>query len=121
MSSHRNKRQRRQVSEVPMLVERIQKTEQQDQDNGSRKTYEEANWAKLSPVFRATHNRLRQARGLPTIPPPAIDLYMPPKQPILRPFDPSDKEVQVAIANAKFFDGGGAIMGGGHEGFTIKK
>jgi hypothetical protein len=45
---------------------------------GAGKTYEEANWDKLSPKFRAAHNRLRQARGLPPIPPPKVDNYKPP-------------------------------------------
>jgi hypothetical protein len=40
-------------------------------------TYEEANWAKLSPAFRAAHNRLRRSRGLPSIPEPKICLYRP--------------------------------------------
>lgn len=116
------RRKRRAVTEVPMLVERLQKTEQGQDDHtqsGNRLSYEEANWAKLSPTFRLAHNRLRQAKGLPTIPPPVVDLYVKPKQPIIRPFDVSDKEVQVTIANAKFFDSGGMIMGGGNEGFSI--
>jgi hypothetical protein len=118
------RRHRRQLTEVPLLVERLQKTEQGHHDqsqSGERLSYEEANWAKLSPTFRLAHNRLRQAKGLPTIPPPLVDLYVAPKRSVIRPFDASDKEVQVAIANARFFDGGGAMMGGGHEGFTIKK
>lgn len=122
MSSKHNRRKRRATSEVPLLVERLQRTEQGDQSqtqSGERLSYEEANWAKLSPVFRQTHNRLRQAKGLPTIPPPAIDLYVAPRQPVIRPFDASDKEVAVAIANARFFDGGGMLMGGGNEGFSI--
>jgi hypothetical protein len=117
------RKRRRQVTEVPLLVERLQKTEQgstdQTQSGTDRVSYEEANWARLSPTFRATHNRLRQARGLPTIPPPLVDLYVAPKQPVIRPFDPTDKEVVAAITNAKFFDGGGMMMGGGKEGFTI--
>lgn len=116
------RRKRRSVTEIPMLVERLQKTEQGQDDHtqsGNRLSYEEANWAKLSPAFRLAHNRLRQAKGLPTIPPPVVDLYVKPKQPLIRPFDASDKEVQVTIANARFFDGGGMIMGGGNEGFSV--
>lgn len=108
---------RRAITEVPMLVERLQKTEQRH-DNSSGLTYEEANWAKLSPLFRQSHNKLRQARGLPAIPSPLVDLYVAPPQPILRPFDATDKEVIAAISKAKFFDGG-RMMGGGDEGFTI--
>src|SRR4029077_9154851 len=44
------------------------------------RSYEEANWARLSPTFRTVHNRLRQLRGMPTIPPPEIDLYVPPER-----------------------------------------
>jgi hypothetical protein len=114
MSSKHNRRKRRQLSEVPVLVERLQKTEQGFED-GPRKTYEEANWARLSPVFRAAHNRLRQARGLPTIPPPAVDLYVKPQAPLIKPFDPTDKEF--VKATREFL--GGSLMGGGREGFSI--
>jgi hypothetical protein len=116
------KRKRRQLNEIPLLVERYQQTEQgHDQmPNGERLTYEEANWAKLSPTFRLAHNRLRQTRGLPTIPPPLVDLYVKPRQPLIRPFDPSDKEVQLALAQARMFDGPMPMVRG-NEGFTIKK
>ena len=123
MSSKSQRRKRRQLTEVPVLVERLSKTEQGSSDvtqsGEHRLSYEEANWAKLSPAFRQAHNRLRQAKGLPTIPPPAIDLYVKPKAPLIRPFDVSDKEAQAAISQAKMFDGGGMIMGGGNEGFSI--
>lgn len=46
---------------------------------GAGKTYEEANWARLSPTFRAAHNRLREERGLPPIPPPVVNLYVAPE------------------------------------------
>lgn len=114
MSSHHNRRKRRQAHEVPVLIERIQKTEQ-GHEGGPRKTYEEANWPKLSPKFRAAHNRLRQARGLPTIPPPAVDLYVAPPKPLIKPFDPSDREF--VAATREFL--GGTVMGGGEEGFSI--
>ncbi len=107
-------RKRRQLSEPPVLVERIQKAEQGYQ-NGSRLTYEEANWAKLSPKFRKAHNRLRQARGLSTIPPPKVDLYVAPKKSMIKPFDPTDKEF---VSSVREFMGG-TMMGGGLEGFTI--
>lgn len=114
MSSKHNRRKRRQISEVPVLIERIQKTEQGFQGD-YRKTYEEAHWAKLSPMFRAAHNRLRQARGLPTIAPPVIDMYIAPQKPIIKPFNPNDPEF--IAATREFF--GGTLMGGGLEGFTI--
>ena len=56
-------------------------------------------WAKLSPLFRAAHNRLRQARGLPSIPPPKVDCYKQPRGSV-RPVDPDDPE---AIATATDF------------------
>lgn len=102
------------VNEVPVLVERIR--QEQSVENNEGKSYEEANWAKLSPVFRAAHNRLRQARGLDTIPPPKVDLYKPPSR-VLRPFDPNDREF---IAASREFLGGSLMMPGG-EGFEIKK
>jgi hypothetical protein len=40
----------------------------------------EANWATLSPAFRAAHNQLRQARGQLPIPPPKVDLYVAPSK-----------------------------------------
>lgn len=114
MSSHHSRRKRRQVKDTPLLVERVQKTEQGYQD-GPRKTYEEANWARLSPTFRAAHNRLRQARGLPTLPPPAVDLYVAPQRPLIRTFDPTDKEFVAATREYL----GSTLMGGGVEGFSI--
>lgn len=45
---------------------------------GPWKTYEEANWDKLSPASRDAHNRLRQARGLRPLRPPKVDNYKPP-------------------------------------------
>lgn len=83
--------------------------------NGVRLTYEEANWAKLSPQFRAAHNRLRQARGMQTLPPPAVDLYVPPKAPAIKPFDPADREF---VSSVREFLGP-TMMGGGLEGFTV--
>lgn len=118
MSSHHNKRKRRQRHEVPVLVERLQKTEQGHHDQtqtGERLTYEEAKWPYLSPKFREAHNRLRQARGLPTLPPPAIDLYVAPPKPLIRQFDPADKEF--VRATREFL--GPTLMGGGNEGFLI--
>jgi hypothetical protein len=77
--------------------------------------YEEANWAHLSPAFRAAHNRLRATRGLSPIPEPAIDLYIPPPA-LIRPFDPGDREV---VAAARGFMGPTLLGERGAEGFTI--
>jgi hypothetical protein len=99
--------------EIPLLVARLAKQHQQ-----SGASYEEANWAKLSPAFRTAHNRLRQTRGLPTLPPPAVDLYVPP-QARVRKFDPSDPEF---VAEAKNWIRGEATMlprARGDEGYTI--
>jgi hypothetical protein len=65
--------------------------------NPNRRSYEEANWAKLSSLFRAAHNRLRRARGEPSIPEPKVDLYVPPQAtsaPL--PFNPADPEAIAA-------------------------
>ena len=43
--------------------------------------YVKANWATLSPAFRAAHNRNLLARDMQPIPEPVIDLYKPPKKP----------------------------------------
>ena len=40
--------------------------------------YITANWPRLSPAFRTAHNRLREVKGLPTIPSPDVDLYVRP-------------------------------------------
>jgi hypothetical protein len=58
------------------------------------KSYEEANWAKLSPAFRQAHNWLLILQGEPPLPPPAIDLYVPPKAAEkTKQFDPADPEL----------------------------
>lgn len=95
---NRNKMNLRPVGDVPLLVERVQ---QVDSATDGR-SYEEANWARLSPAFRAAHNRLRQAKGLPTIPPPRIDLYVAPQRPRIDRFDPTNREF---VASAREFLG----------------
>jgi hypothetical protein len=99
--------------EYPVAVERMRvEYEQHGQ------TYEEANWAKLSPAFREAHNKLRAIRGIPPIPPPAIDLYRPPA---IRRADPKELEMlrrEQQAAKAQFL-GERRIMGGGREGFTM--
>jgi hypothetical protein len=57
--------------------------------------FEASYWATLSPLFRAAHNRLRQARGLLPIPEPKVDRYKPP-QGSMRPIDPADPEADAA-------------------------
>jgi hypothetical protein len=80
------------------------------------KSYEEANWATLSPTYRAAHNRLRQRRGQSPIPDPQVDLYKP-RPPAMRPFNPNDRE---ALAAGRGFEGTSLMgMRGGDEGFTI--
>lgn len=80
-------------------------------------SYETDNWPKLSPAFRAAHNRLRVTKGMALIPEPKIDMYVPPRGPAPKPFDPGNPEF---IAAAREFNGGympGAFAQG--EGFTI--
>lgn len=116
---NRNRNKLRPSDATPLLVERVQRIEQGAEDHSqsgdNRKSYEEARWAYLSPEFRAAHNRRLQAKGLPTIPPPAVDMYVKPNAPALRPFDPTDKEF--VAATREFL--GASMMGGGNEGFTI--
>jgi hypothetical protein len=67
------------------------------------KSYEEANWSKLSPAFREAHNRLLMMEGEPPIPPPEIDLYVPPKAAEkIKQFDPTDPEF---LQSAREFEG----------------
>jgi hypothetical protein len=54
-------------------------------------------WARLSPAFRHAHNKLLIARGLPPIPDPKIDQYVPPRGTV-RPIDPADPEAAAATA-----------------------
>jgi hypothetical protein len=60
------------------------------------KSYEENNWAKLSPRRREVHNQLRVLRGKPPIPPPEIDEYVPPGESKIRPIDPNDPDYVAA-------------------------
>jgi hypothetical protein len=77
--------------------------------------YVKDNWAKLSPTFRAAHNRLRQRLGMETLPPPKIDLYVPARGPAAKPFDPTNPDF---VASAREFLG--PVLGPrGGEGFTI--
>ena len=80
-------------------------------------SYEEANWAKLSPTFRRNHNMLRVRKGLPPIPDPKVDLYVAPRKHKLVPVDHESNRDAVAAKRSFLMGGGGAIMGGGREGF----
>jgi hypothetical protein len=83
-------------------------------------TYEESNWAKLSPRFRDAHNRLRAARGQPPIPPPAVDLYVePPKRTVVPVSVMPDAEAlgMMRAASARFYVALGGLRG---AGFTLK-
>jgi hypothetical protein len=81
-------------------------------------SYEQQNWAKLSPQFREAHNRLRVARGLPPIPAPAVDLYVKPPATTaaVRPVD-NMRDPEAVGAMREFL--GPRMMGGGDEGFAI--
>jgi hypothetical protein len=84
-------------------------------------TYEELNWAKLSPMFRKAHNHLRIQRGLSPIPEPKVDLYAPPaptsapESKAIRQSNPRDQEF---MASAREFLGP-RLMLPGAEGFTL--
>jgi hypothetical protein len=82
------------------------------------RSYEEVNWARLSPARRDAHNRWRQARGLPAIPPPAVDLYVAPQEtPPVRV--PSAEDIKEARAAAQSFLRPPGMMLPGAEGFYI--
>jgi hypothetical protein len=69
------------------------------------KSFEEENWARLSPAFRAAHNRLRMARGGAPIPAPKVDLYRPPREAAIRPVDdPADPEAVAAKCEFRGLD-----------------
>jgi hypothetical protein len=65
------------------------------QEWGPGQSYEELNWAKLSPMFRKAHNRLRRMRGMSPIPEPKVDLWVPPK---LRKIEKIDETSPEAVA-----------------------
>ena len=97
--------------DVPTMVHRVEvETAQTGQ------SYEEANWAKLSPMFRKSHNKLRIMKGLSPIPEPKVDLWIPPK---LRKVAKIDEQSPDAVAAMREFLRGGAPMMGvpGGQGF----
>jgi hypothetical protein len=85
----------------------------------SGQTYEQANWSKLSPAFREAHNRHRQARGLPAIPPPVTDLYVPPKEPPRMRAQSADDIRETQAAAREFLRPTGVAMLPGAEAFYI--
>jgi hypothetical protein len=113
----------RQLNEVPLLVERTQQAEQHHEIGSGEsqvppgKTYEEFRWAYLSPLFREAHNKRLIAKGLSPIPPPKVDLYVAPKQPLIKPFNENDPEF--VAATREFLGGTMGIAAGGDEGFSI--
>lgn len=81
-------------------------------------SYETENWAKLSPAFREAHNRLRTAKGLAPLPPPAVDLYVAPPRRTLVVADGSDPELiaEYRRSTAEFDN----RLRNGAEGFQVK-
>src|SRR5260370_1341522 len=71
----------REFGDIPSLV-KVVRRHNPPRSSETEKSYEEANWAHLSPAFRAAHNRLRRMRGQSPIPQPAVDLYVPKPAPI---------------------------------------
>jgi hypothetical protein len=66
--------------------------------------YITANWPRLSPAFRVAHNRLLQARGLPAIPEPEVDHFVPPT-PVRRRKFPWKKYLTVTGLLAEYVRG----------------
>jgi hypothetical protein len=81
------------------------------------RSYEEANWARLSPLRRDAHNRLRETKGLLPLPPPALDLYEAPKATARVPSAEDAREAQAAARSFLRSDGVPPLRGG--EGFTV--
>jgi hypothetical protein len=110
-------RENRERRERERLAPRVEATQPEYSPFSSGQTYEEANWPRLAPSFREAHNRHRQARGLPAIPPPAVDLYVAPKEtPPVRKFV-MDAEAQAAARSFLRSDGVPPLPGG--EAFYI--
>jgi hypothetical protein len=66
--------------------------------------YITGNWPRLPPKFRTEHNRLLRARGLPEIPEPKIDEFIPPT-PVQRRRFPWKKYVTVTGLLAEYVVG----------------
>lgn len=98
--------------DVPTMVDRV---EQQTVESGQ--SYEEANWAKLSPNFRKVHNQLRIRRGMSPIPEPKVDLYVPPK---LRKVEKIDEQSPEAVAAMREYLRPPTMRVPGGQGFRDK-
>ena len=81
-------------------------------DSNEVKDFLETNWARLSPTFRRAHNQLREARGLPPLAEPAVDLWVPPPPSEVRKLDPAGPEFNVAAR--EFL--GSSVPAGNSEG-----
>jgi len=81
-------------------------------------SYEHDRWEYFSPARRAAVNRLRQARGQETIPPPKVDRYVPPPSSAIVPVNPNDPDIirEIRAHGAAL----GLQVGRGDEGFTVK-
>jgi hypothetical protein len=96
--------------DVPTMVARVEV-----EQGLTGRSYEEANWPKLSPQFRRTHNQLRIMRGMSPIPEPKVDLYVPPALREVNKFDEHSPEAVAAMR--QFLSGSGMMRIPGHEGF----
>lgn len=112
--SHYRRRKRHNGGSEPLYPLLVERTEREQQQDGF--TYEEARWPRLSPSFRAAHNRLRIARGLAPLPPPKVDLYVPPRVPA-KLIDPNAPELRAA---AMEFLAQPMMRTPGREGFQIR-
>jgi hypothetical protein len=81
--------------------------------------YIKERWAHLSPRFRAAHNRYLQARGMETLPPPKVDLYVPPNVAVEVTAANHERSPE-AVAAIRQYMGGGIPGLRGSEGFTDK-
>jgi hypothetical protein len=112
-------RENRERRERERLAPRIEATTPHYPPFRDTRSYEEVNWPRLSPAFREAHNRHRQARGLPAIPPPAVDLYVPPKEPPRMRAQSADDIRETQAAAREFLRPTGVAMLPGAEAFYI--
>jgi hypothetical protein len=68
-------------------------------ENGPLREYTPDQWARMPPVLRRAANRLRELRGLPVIPPPAVD-----RSPVLPPVPTNDDAEFMALVKAPGHD-----------------
>jgi hypothetical protein len=74
--------------------------------NGRLREYTPDEWERMPPVLRRAANRLRELRGLPVIPPPAVDRSpAPPPKPALTRFDhPATRRLARVKGNGRLAD-----------------